>query len=212
MTRYFQFMLLGYFIFAPIASWAGSVTLAGILGNKALLVVDGGAPRSIATGESHRGVKVIAVQREDVTIEVDGIRQNLRLGESPISVGQNNGNQRVVLSADQNGHFVSTGMINGKSMRYMVDTGASAVSIGKPDADRMGIKYHNGRRVNMHTANGVSVGWLVKLDSVRIGDVEVFGIEAVITPERMPYVLLGNNLLGEFQMTRNNQQMVLEKR
>jgi aspartyl protease family protein len=97
-------------------------------------------------------------------------------------------------------------------MQYMVDTGASAVSIGKPDADRMGIKYQNGPRISMNTANGISLGWVVKLDSVRIGDIEIFGIEAIVTPEKMPYVLLGNNMLAEFQMTRNNQQMVLEKR
>jgi aspartyl protease family protein len=212
MARYILLMPLGFVLLTPMASWAASVTLAGILGSKALLVVNGGAPRAVAVGELHQGVKVLAVQREEVAIDVDGVRQNLRLGESPVSVGQHSGNKRIVLSADRNGHFVSAGTINGKSMQYMVDTGASAISIGKPDADRMGIQYQNGQRINMHTANGVSSGWLVKLNSVRIGDIEIFGVQAIVTPERMPYVLLGNNLLGEFQMTRNSQQMILEKR
>jgi aspartyl protease family protein len=52
----------------------------------------------------------------------------------------------------------------------------------------------------------------MKLDSVRIGDVEVFGVEAIVTPQPMPFVLLGNSFLTEFQMTRTNDQMVLEKR
>jgi aspartyl protease family protein len=212
MARYILLMPLGFVLLTPMASWAASVTLAGILGSKALLVVNGGAPRAVAVGELHQGVKVLAVQREEVAIDVDGVRQNLRLGESPVSVGQHSGNKRIVLSADRNGHFVSAGTINGKSMQYMVDTGASAISIGKPDADRMGIQYQNGQRINMHTANGVSSGWLVKLNSVRIGDIEIVGVQAIVTPERMPYVLLGNNLLGEFQMTRNSQQMILEKR
>ena len=64
----------------------------------------------------------------------------------------------------------------------------------------------------MNTANGVAQGWRLKLDSVRIGDVEVFGVEAIVTPQAMPYVLLGNSFLTSFQMTRNNEQMVLEKR
>jgi aspartyl protease family protein len=52
----------------------------------------------------------------------------------------------------------------------------------------------------------------MRLDSVRIGDVEVFGVEAIVTPQSMPFVLLGNSFLTEFQMTRTNDQMVLEKR
>ena len=109
-------------------------------------------------------------------------------------------------------HFINTGMINGTRMQYMVDTGASTVAIGKPDADRMGLQYTKGQPVQMNTANGVAQGWLIRLDSVRIGDVEVYGVEAVVTPQGMPYVLLGNSLLGAFQMTRTNDQLVLEKR
>ncbi len=114
--------------------------------------------------------------------------------------------------ADNRGHFINSGTINGRVMQYMVDTGASTVAIGRQDAERMGLNYQNGQPVRMNTANGVAQGWRMKLDSVRIGDVEVFGVEAIITPQPMPYVLLGNSFLTEFQMTRINDQMVLEKR
>ena len=186
-----------------------AVALAGILGSKALLVVNGSAPRGIAVGETHQGVRVISVEKEQALVEVDGARRSLRLGEAPVSVGSRT---RVVLMADTRGHFINTGMINGTRMQYMVDTGASTVAIGKPDADRMGLQYTKGQPVQMNTANGVAQGWLIRLDSVRIGDVEVYGVEAVVTPQSMPYVLLGNSLLGAFQMTRTNDQLVLEKR
>ena len=189
-----------------------AVALAGILGSKALLVVNGSAPRGIATGETHQGVRVISVEKEQALVEVDGARRSLRLGEAPVSVGSRTGGRRVVLMADARGHFINTGMINGTRMQYMVDTGASTVAIGKPDADRMGLQYTKGQPVQMNTANGVAQGWLIRLDSVRIGDVEVYGVEAVVTPQSMPYVLLGNSLLGAFQMTRTNDQLVLEKR
>ena len=189
-----------------------AVALAGILGSKALLVVNGSAPRGIATGETHQGVRVISVEKEQALVEVDGARRSLRLGEAPVSVGSRTGGRRVVLMADARGHFINTGMINGTRMQYMVDTGASTVAIGKPDADRMGLQYTKGQPVQMSTANGVAQGWLIRLDSVRIGDVEVYGVEAVVTPQGMPYVLLGNSLLGAFQMTRTNDQLVLEKR
>ena len=189
-----------------------AVALAGILGSKALLVVNGSAPRGIAAGETHQGVRVISVEKEQALIEVDGARRSLRLGEAPVSVGSRTGGRRVVLMADARGHFINTGMINGTRMQYMVDTGASTVAIGKPDADRMGLQYTKGQAVQMSTANGVAQGWLIRLDSVRIGDVEVYGVEAVVTPQGMPYVLLGNSLLAAFQMTRTNDQLVLEKR
>lgn len=189
-----------------------SIALAGMLGSKALLVVNGGEPRAVGPGETHQGVKVVSVTRDEATVEVQGTRRLLRLGESPVALGSSGSGKRIVLIADNQGHFVNTGTINGQQMKYMVDTGASVVAIGKPDADRMGIKVDDSQKVVMSTANGSAVGWRVRLNSMRLGDVEVLGVMAVIMPEGMPFVLLGNSFLTQFQMTRNNDQMVLEKR
>ena len=95
------------------------------------------------------------------------------------------------LTADSSGHFKSQGNINGQVMQFVVDTGATVVAIGRPDAERMGLPYLSGQPVRMGTANGVGTGWRLKLDSVRIGDVEVFGVEAIVTSQPMPFVLLG---------------------
>ncbi len=189
-----------------------SIALAGVLGSKALLVVDGSAPRAVGPGETHQGVKVLSVTRDEATVEVQGVKRLLRLGESPVALGTSGSGKRITLMADNRGHFVNTGTINGKLMKYMVDTGASTVAIGRPDAQRMGIKFEEGQKVIMSTANGMAQGWRVRLDSVRLGDVEVLGVEAVVMPEGMPFVLLGNSFLTSFQMTRTNDQMVLEKR
>ena len=196
----------------PMGACAQSVALAGVLGTKALLVVDANPPRAMGVGDEFHGVKVIALSKDDATIDVKGVRRVVRLGEAPVSVGARTGGRRVTLVADSRGHFVNSGTINGQAMQYMVDTGASTVAIGRPDADRMGLKYLNGQPVSVGTANGVAQGWRMKLDSVRVGGVEVFGVEAIITSQPMPYVLLGNSFLTEFQMTRINDQMVLEKR
>jgi aspartyl protease family protein len=63
----------------------------------------------------------------------------------------------------------------------------------------------------MNTANGSAQGWLVKLNSVRIGDVEVYEVDAIVTPN-LPYALLGNSFLNRFSMNRNSDSMVLERR
>ena len=64
----------------------------------------------------------------------------------------------------------------------------------------------------MSTANGVAQGFRIKLNSVRVGDVEVYDVDAVVTPQPMPFVLLGNSFLTRFQMKRDNNQMTLDKR
>lgn len=212
-TRSFVSLAIAALCLAPALAHAQSVGIAGMLGSKALLVVDAHPPRALGAGDEFQGVKVLSVGKDEATVEVKGAQRVLRLGEAPVSVGRKGGSgRRVVLMADSRGHFLNSGMINGRVMQYMVDTGASSVAIGRADADRMGLNYLNGQPVRMNTANGVTQGWRIKLDSVRLGDVEVFGVEAVITPQPMPYVLLGNSLLNEFQMTRINNEMVLEKR
>ncbi len=205
--------LLAAALLAPGLAWSQAVSLAGVLGSKALLVVDGSAPRGVAAGETHQGVKVVSVGRDEAVIEIKGARSTVRLGEAPVSVGARAGSGRkIILMSDSRGHFVNQGLINGRMMQFMVDTGATTVAIGKPDADRMGLEYQTGQPVRMNTANGVAQGWRIRLNSVRIGEVEVFDVDAIVTPQAMPYVLLGNSFLASFQMTRNNDQMVLEKR
>jgi aspartyl protease family protein len=64
----------------------------------------------------------------------------------------------------------------------------------------------------MNTANGQALGYLLTLNSVRIGDVEVQNVEAIVSQQSMPYVLLGNSFLTRFSMRRDSDQMVLERR
>ncbi|WP_295958920.1 TIGR02281 family clan AA aspartic protease [Rhodoferax sp.] len=191
---------------------AQTVALSGMMGGKALLLVDGRAPKSVAPGETYLGVKLVSAANEEAVVEIAGKRATLHMGESPVSVKGKGAGNKIVLTADSQGHFIGPGKINGQAMQFVVDTGATAVSLSVNEAERIGINYKTGQQVNMSTANGNSVGWRVRLASVRIGDVELPGVEAVITPASMPYVLLGNSFLTQFQMTRINDQMVLERR
>ncbi|MGQ8878043.1 retropepsin-like aspartic protease family protein [Delftia sp. NA_296.1] len=211
--------LAGVAALLPPLATAQSVALRGVLGSKALLVIDGGTPRALAAGDSLQDVRVLQVSGDTAEVEIKGRRQTLRLGEAPISLGGRGAaagdpalGRRVVLKADNRGHFIERGQINGKTMVYMVDTGASSVAIGRSDAERMGLPFLKGQPVMMRTANGDAQGWSLRLDSVRVGDVEVFGVDAVVAPLAMPYVLLGNSFLAHVQMTRQGSEMVLERR
>ena len=194
---------------------AQSVALAGMMGSKALLVVDGSAPKSVAAGETHQGVKVISTSGEQAVIVQDGKRTTLRVGEAPVHMGASKSGgkgNRIVLVAGSGGHFMTAGQINGKAVQFMVDTGATSVAMGAQDAERAGINFKAGRPVTMSTANGNAQGYQIKLASIRIGDVEVFDVDAVVMPQTMPFMLLGNSFLTRFQMSRENDLMTLTKR
>jgi aspartyl protease family protein len=202
---------------AATAALAQSVALSGMLGGKALIIVDGGAPKSVATGASYQGVKIVSTQGDEAVIEIAGRRHTMRVGDAPARVGDGSAKDhargnKIVLTAGSGGHFLTQGQINGRAAQLMVDTGATLVSMSASDAERMGLAYKDGEPVRMSTANGVTPGWKVKLNSVRIGDVTAHEVDAIVSMGAMPYVLLGNSFLSRFQMTRNNDQMVLEKR
>lgn len=197
---------------------AQSVSLSGIMGQRALLVVDGAPPRTVAPGESHLGVRLISVSgaQASAVVEMAGRRHTVGLGEAPVSVGSTapapgRGN-RVVLTSDGGGHFMGGGQINGQTVQFMVDTGASVVALGSSDADRMGLNYRTSPPVRVGTANGMAQGWRVKFASVRLGDVELFDVDGIVTAQPMPFVLLGNSFLNRFQMRREADLMVLERR
>ena len=194
------------------AALAQAAALTGVLGPRALLVVDGVGPRSLAVGESWRGVRLIALRGEHAEVEIAGRRSQLRLGEAPTHMASDGAGRRVVLQADGRGHFITQGRINGQLAQLMVDTGATTLAMGSPEAERLGLAYREGRSLRMNTANGSVEGWSVRLASLRIGEIELSDMEAVVLPVAMPYVLLGNNVLARFALTRSGQQMVLEQR
>lgn len=195
---------------------AQSVSLAGIMGKRALLVVDGSKPKLVGAGQRYLGVKVLSVSGDRATVQSDSGRQVITLGGAPVALtgatdsgGSNT--QRIVLSETGGGHFMANGAINGKSVRFVVDTGATNVSMDEATARRIGLKYKGGQRIRLSTANGVVAGWMVKLDSVRLGSVTIYNVEAAVSGSK-PYVLLGNSFLNRFVMTRDGNKMVLEKR
>lgn len=208
--------LAGLMIFlGAAAAHAQSVALAGMMGSKALLVVDGSAPKTLAAGETHSGVKVISIAGDEAVVEQSGQRQTLRVGQAPVSLGSSvsaGRGTRIVIPESGGGHFMTAGKINGRAVQFMVDTGATVIAMSAADAERAGLNYQAGQRVRMSTANGESVGYRLKLNSVRVGDVEVFDVDAVVTPQAMPFMLLGNSFLTRFQMKRENNLMTLDKR
>lgn len=202
-------------LLAPAPGWAQTVQLAGLSGEKALLVVNGEAPRFLSSGQTWAGVRLVGLTSDSAEVDVAGVRRTLRLGQTPIGMSAAAvaaAGNRVVLEAGAGGHFVTAGQINGRHVQFMVDTGATVVSLGRDDAERIGLKTSDAMPVRMNTANGMVVGHQVRLGSVKVGDATLYEVPAVVMPVNLPYVLLGNSFLSRFQLRRDHSQLILEKR
>lgn len=193
-----------------------SVQLAGVMGGtKALLVVDG-QTQMLAVGEQARGIRLLSLQGDTAEVERGGLRLSLRVGASPAVVGSGlpkpGGAREIVLTAGPGGHFTTGGAINGQAVSFLVDTGATLVSLSQSEAVRLRLDLRSGQRGLSSTANGTVPVVMVTLNSVRVGEVEVINVPAVVMPAQMPHVLLGNSFLTRFQMRRDNDVMRLEYR
>ena len=201
-------------LLAAASVFAQSVSMSGSLGDKALLIING-TPRTVATGATVQGVKLVSVNGNGAVVEVNGKRQALALGGAQVNLGgapSDGGGSQIVLTAGSGGHFVTAGSINGQAVRFLVDTGATYVSMGAAEAERLGIDYRKGQRGVSTTANGQVVAYRVLLASVRVGDVQLYDIDAVVGQASMDPVLLGNSFLTRFQMKRENDTLTLVKR
>jgi aspartyl protease family protein len=195
---------------------AQTVTLNGNMGTRQALLVIDGVPRVLEVGATAQGVRLLSLSTTQAEIEVGGVRRLLFAGASPVRIGApeelRGGNTEIVLTAGSGGHFTTAGQINGKAVSFLVDTGATAIALGQADADRLGINYKNAPRGFAGTANGRVPVNVVNLSSVRVGEVEIANVEAVVMPSSMEHVLLGNSFLTRFQMQRDNDTMRLTKR
>jgi aspartyl protease family protein len=191
-----------------------TVSVNGIMGAKALLVIDG-KPHMMSAGAIEGGVRLLSIAAAEVVVEIGGRKVDVPVGGSPVSLvpaGTRPGGSSIVLSAGSGGHFQTSGSINGRGVQFLVDTGASLVTLGRDTATRLGLDLRNAQPVEARTANGVVRASLVSLATLRIGDVDVYDVQAVVLPAPMDQVLLGNSYLSRFQMRRDNDQMTLTRR
>ncbi len=200
-------------ILLTVGSAQADVSLVGTLKEKALLSVNGGAPRTFPVGATlPDGSRLVGVTSGEATIEEGGKRYTIRLGEYAASKSSGGGNS-MVLSPDPNGHYSVAGEINGLPVNMMLDTGATLVSIPAALAGKMGIDYKNkGRRAFTQTAAGTAPVWIVKLDKVKVGEFEFANVDGSINEAGLGVILLGNSVLKRLDMKTESGLLTLTKR
>ena len=112
------------------------------------------------------------------------------------------------LARNRAGHYVAEGEINGRHVTFLLDTGATWVALPTGLARELGLK--RGAAVTLHTANGAAVGYQTRLDSVRLGPIEMRDVAALVADGMdADTVLLGMNFLKQLEFTQRGGEMVL---
>ena len=202
-------------LLAAPALAATQLNVVGLFSNKAVVAINGSAPQTISAGQTKNGVKLISADSESATFLVEGKQQTLKMGQAASVAGgsASANNSPVSLYADQAGHFFGNLSINGASLKYVVDTGATTVALNSGDAKFAKIDYEKGERINMSTANGEVSAYLVKLNTLKVGTIILNNVDATVNEGGSPtVVLLGMSALNRLDMKRENSIMTLSKK
>jgi aspartyl protease family protein len=207
------FSLLFVATFWGGSTFAADVIVMGLFTGRAVLSIDG-QRRVLEVGQaSPEGVKLISADADAAVLEIEGTRSRYTLGNQIGATYAAPAGQVVRLWPNSSGMYTVTGSINGMPVKYLVDTGATTIAMNSGEARRLGISYRlKGQRLSVETASGVERAFKVVLDAVRVGDIQVRNVEAVVLDGNMPsQILLGMSFLSRVHMEREGQALLLRK-
>ena len=197
---------------------ATDINVVGLFSGRAVVTIDGGKPRTLSAGQSTpEGVKLISADSNAAVIEYQGKRQTLAPGSGARYGGGSGAStgagSSVTLTADARGHYQTLGQINGNTVQFLVDTGATSIAISSGQARQLGINYLSGQRGYTETANGRAVAYKITLDTVKVGDITLHAVEAVVLEgDGLKIALLGMSFLNRTDMKRDSQSLILTRR
>jgi aspartyl protease family protein len=191
---------------------AETIMVKGLFKGAALLIVDG-EQVLLKEGKTKLGITLIKASSRDAVLEINGQRQRVELSK------QIGGNYRQVdtkvvrIASQEGGHHWVRGQINGNNVDFVVDTGASLVSMNLATAKRLGIDYEKGEVAYASTANGVAERRLVTLQKITVGEITHYNVAASVGLDNaLPVTLLGNSFLSRNNMRIEDGVMILESK
>jgi aspartyl protease family protein len=217
LTRYFRFCLfaLANLLISHLVMAETQVNVVGLFSGKAVLVINSGKPKTLSVGQSStEGVKLLAADSSKAVLEIEGKRKELGMGAAVSVAGSaSSAPGSVVLYADSAGHYFTEGQINGATLKFLMDTGATAISMNSGDAKYAGIDYKNGNRLQMQTASGVVDAYHVVINTLKLGTVVMHQVDAVVLEGGSPsVVLLGMTALNRLEMKHEGIALTLTKK
>lgn len=200
---------------SPVLHAETQVQVVGLFPNAAVLLVDG-QRKLVKVGQTGPGgVKVLAADSKGTRLLVDGVERSYGMSREYNQNGMSAPQKtQVSISRGVGNHYWIAGSIEGHPVQFLVDTGATSVAMNEDQARRIGIDYRVvGLPLVASTAGGNVNGWRVKLDSVKVGGLEVLGVEAAILEGGAPTeVLLGMSFLSRVRWREDNGVLQLESK
>ncbi|MNQ60503.1 hypothetical protein D3C85_747850 [compost metagenome] len=200
----------------PAFASAIQVQVVGLFPGAAVLNVDG-QRKLVKVGQTGPGgVQVISADSKGAVLRVDGVERTYGLSREYNQAGSPGAPQKTQMSIARgnNGHFQVAGSIEGHPVQFLVDTGATSVAMNESQARRLGIDYRvKGLPMKASTAAGMVNAWRVTFDRVKVGGIEVLGVEgAVIEGEAPVEVLLGMSFLNRVRWREEQGVLMLESK
>lgn len=181
--------------------------------DSALIVIDGKQRMLRAGAVSPEGVKLISANGQQAVVEVAGKRATLMLNRQIQTQFKQAEKSEVRIASARGGHHITPGRINGMPVEFMVDTGATFVSMNYREAEKLGLDYRAGKPVSMNTANGNTLAYQIVLNSVSVGDIELSQVLGVVHTSASPkIILLGNSYLGKLNLSLESGVLVLKEK
>lgn len=207
-------LMLAGMLLVPPAHAVERITVVGLFKDMAIVTING-QQYTLRSGEtSPEGVTLISADSSAAILEIHGEQQSFGLGMHSGVFSEPEGGNIVRILPDPAGMYRINGSINGFTMNFVVDTGATLVAMNSHEARRLGINYRiDGREGLAQTASGTATIYIINLDRVRVGDIEIRNVAgAVHTGDHPPVVLLGNSFLNEVNLKRDGQVLELHEK
>lgn len=197
---------------AAMAQAAPQIRVVGLFANAALLNVDGQRVMLKVGRVGPHGLELLAADSATALILVDGREQSFALERDYAPGGYAEPQkQSVRLVRERDGHYHASGQINGRSLSFMLDTGATTIAISQAQADALGLDYKRGTRVRISTASGEGWAWSIQLDSVSVSGIRQTMVPALVVPGSYPsQALLGMSFLNRLHWREEQGVLVLE--
>jgi len=182
-----------------------------LFSNKAVLLIDGKRHILAVSETSPEGVKVISANSHGAVLEVDGQQKQYNLGHTVSTTFAKRKSQKETIYINSSGMYKTFGNINGRSVRFLVDTGASAISMNSSQAKQLGIRYkRTGVPAGVSTASGYAKAYRVHLKTVSVGEIKQTNVEAFVIEGNHPGpILLGMTFLGSLSVEHSGNAMTL---
>ncbi|HDZ57933.1 MAG TPA: TIGR02281 family clan AA aspartic protease [Pseudomonas xinjiangensis] len=191
-----------------------AVRVVGLFTDAALVTIDGQRHMLKVGLPGRDGVELLSSDSRGATLRVNGEIRDFGLQPDYSVDNAEPTRQRVVIPKGAGGHYRISGSINGQGVPFMLDTGATSVAMNSNQARRLGIDYKVvGTRVSATTASGQVSAYKVRLDRVKVGDIELTNIEGLVLDGGFPTeVLLGMSYLSRVRMDDQRTSLILERR